>query len=37
MDEEPQVFCGQCGARMTKLFGTPWTVFKGNGFYSTDK
>lgn len=37
MDEEPEVFCGECGARMKKLFGTPWTQFKGSGFYSTDK
>lgn len=37
MKEEPEVFCGECGARMKKMLGTPWMQFKGNGFYSTDK
>ena len=37
MDEEPEVFCGQCSAKMKKVFGVPWTQFKGSGFYSTDK
>lgn len=37
MDEAPEVFCGDCGAKMKKVFSVPWTQFKGSGFYSTDK
>lgn len=37
MDEEPTVYCAECINPMKKQFGTPWTQFRGSGFYSTDK
>ena len=37
MHQEPEVFCAECGKRMRKLPGFARAVFKGSGFYSTDK
>lgn len=35
-DENPVVTC-KCGAEMRKVFGSPPVIFRGNGFYKTDK
>ena len=37
MSESPVVYCPECVKVMKKQLGTPWTQFKGSGFYSTDK
>lgn len=37
MSESPIIYCAECIGIMKKQFGTPWTHFKGSGFYSTDK
>jgi len=29
--------CGQCGREMKRSFSVPVIIFKGNGFYTTDK
>lgn len=35
-DTSPEI-CEHCGCEMDKLFSAPAIVFKGAGFYSTDK
>jgi len=36
-DPEPDHFCVACGNKMTKLYFMGSPVFRGNGFYRTDK
>jgi len=31
------VRCTDCGAQATRIYSVPGLVFKGKGFYSTDK
>lgn len=33
----PPPACPQCGAATKKVFGVPRVIFKGSGFYLTDK
>ena len=37
MDDRPEVICEHCGEVMVKKFGAPVVVFRGRGFYSTEK
>ncbi|SHE27689.1 putative regulatory protein, FmdB family [Marinitoga hydrogenitolerans DSM 16785] len=36
MNEEPNVFCEQCGGKARKGIGRIGISFKGNGFYIND-
>jgi putative FmdB family regulatory protein len=37
MSEEPLRVCGVCGGELRKVFHPAGVLFKGSGFYSTDK
>jgi predicted nucleic acid-binding Zn ribbon protein len=36
---EPEIdyACGLCGAKMRRIYNATPTIFKGSGFYTTDK
>lgn len=36
-DDPPLLECPHCGGRLRKLYSPVGIVFKGSGFYSTDK
>jgi putative FmdB family regulatory protein len=36
-DSDPGYMCSSCGSRMKKVYSMAQPVFKGSGFYRTDK
>ncbi len=37
MDEHPDVICPRCGAPAERHFSASAVMFKGSGFYNTDR